>query len=89
MLYFFGVVILQTLIGIQELRRKLPIVLPVASLAVVAIYLVFAVLLAMIGKIEGITRNTPLIWEWLAFCSLMIWLISHSIVLGRKIDSGD
>jgi hypothetical membrane protein len=84
MLYFFGVVILQTLIGIQEFRRKLPILLPVSSLAVVAIYLVFAVLLASIGKIEGITRNTPVIWEWLAFCSLMFWLISHSAVLGRK-----
>ena len=87
MLYFFGVVILQTLIGIQEWRRKLPIVLPVASLTVVAIYLVFAVLLASIGKIEGISRNTPVIWEWLAFCSLMFWLISHSLFLGGKTEA--
>jgi hypothetical protein len=48
------------------------------------IYLVFAFLFASIGKIEGITRNTPVIWEWLAFVSLMFWLISHSTVLGRK-----
>jgi len=45
---------------------------------------VFAFLFASIGKIEGITRSTPVIWEWLAFVSLMFWLISHSAVLGRK-----
>jgi hypothetical protein len=84
MLYFFGVVILQTLIGAQELQRRLPLLLPLTSLAVVVIYLVFAFLFASIGKIEGITRNTPVIWEWLAFVSLMFWLISHSTVLGRK-----
>jgi len=80
-LYFFGVVILQTLIAGQEFRRRLALVLPLSSLAVVAVYLIFAVLLSMIGKIEGITRNTPVIWEWLAFCSLMVWLIVHSVFL--------
>ncbi|OGP80957.1 MAG: hypothetical protein A2Z08_01390 [Deltaproteobacteria bacterium RBG_16_54_11] len=83
LLYFFGVVILQSLIGFQELRRRLPVVLPVSSLTVVAIYLVFAVLLTLAGKIDGITRNTPVIWEWLAFLSLMFWLAAHSIVLGK------
>lgn len=83
LLYFFGVVILQSLIGSQEWRRKVPAVLPVSSLAVVAVYLVFAVLLALVGKVEGITRNTPVIWEWLAFVSLMFWLVAHSIVLGK------
>lgn len=82
LLYFFGVVILQTLIGAQEWRRRVPAVLPLSSLAVVAVYLIFAVLLTLVGKVEGITRNTPVIWEWLAFCSLMFWLIAHSIVLG-------
>ena len=82
LLYFFGVVILQSLIGGQELQRKVKAILPVSSLLVVAVYLVFAVLLAMVGKVEGITRNTPVIWEWLAFVSLMFWLVAHSIVLG-------
>jgi len=82
LLYFFGVVILQTLIAGQEFRRRLKLVLPLSSLAVVAVYLIFGVLLSMIGKIEGITRNTPVIWEWLAFCSLMVWLIVHSVFLG-------
>ncbi len=83
LLYFFGAVILQTLIGAQEWRRKVRAVLPFSSLAVVAIYLIFAVLLALVGKVEGITRNTPVVWEWLAFCSLMFWLIAHSIELGH------
>jgi len=89
LLYFFGVVILQTMIAVQEIKSRLPVVLPAASLAVVAVYLVFAVLLTLIGKVEGITRNTPVIWEWLAFCSLMFWLIAHSVVLGdERISSG-
>lgn len=83
LLYFFGVVVLQSLIGGQEWRRKVPAVLPVSSLLVVAVYLVFAVLLSLVGKVEGITRNTPMIWEWLAFVSLMFWLVAHSIVLGK------
>ena len=86
MLYFFGVVILQTIIGVQEFRRRLPLVLPVSSLAVVGIYFVFAFLFTSIGKIEGITRETPVIWEWLAFGSLMFWLLAHSIVLGNKFE---
>jgi hypothetical membrane protein len=84
LIYFFGVVILQSLIGLQEWRRRLPAVLPISSLAVVAIYLIFAVLLSLVGKVEGITRNTPVIWEWLAFCSLMLWLIAHATVLGSS-----
>jgi 4-amino-4-deoxy-L-arabinose transferase-like glycosyltransferase len=83
LVYFFGVVILQSLIGAQEWRCRLPAVLPISSLAVVAIYLIFAVLLSLVGKVEGITRNTPVIWEWLAFCSLMFWLIAHTTVLGN------
>jgi hypothetical membrane protein len=83
LLYFFGVVILQSLIGAQEWRRRLSAVLPVSSISVVIIYLIFAVLLTLVGRVEGITRNTPVIWEWFAFCSLMFWLISHSIVLGK------
>ncbi len=78
LLYFFGVVILQTLIGTQEWRCRVPAVLPFSSLAVVVVYLIFAVLLTLVGKVEGISRNTPVIWEWLAFCSLMFWLIAHS-----------
>ena len=83
LLYFFGVVVLQTLIAVQEVRRRLPLALWISSISVVAVYLIFAVLLSLVGKVDGITRNTPVIWEWLAFCSLMVWLIVHSIVLGN------
>jgi hypothetical membrane protein len=82
LLYFLGVGILQTVITAQEFRRKLSMILPLSSLAVVAVYLIFAVLLSMVGKVEGVTRNTPVIWEWLAFCSLTVWLIVHSFFLG-------
>jgi len=84
LLYFFGTVILQAVIAVQEWRLRLPRVLPVSSIAVVIIYLVFAVLMTSVGKIESVTRDTPVIWEWFAFCSLMFWLISHSIVLGHE-----
>lgn len=84
MIYFFGVVILQTIIAVQEWRRKLPPILPVSSILVVVIYMVFASLLSMAGKVEGITRATPVLWEWLAFCSLMFWLIAHTVILGRQ-----
>jgi len=83
LLYFFGVVVLQTLIATQEVRRRLPLALWISSISIVAVYLIFAVLLSLVGKVDGITRNTPVIWEWLAFCSLMVWLIVHSIVLGN------
>lgn len=82
LLYFFGVVILQSLIAVQEVRRRLPWILPVSSLSVVAVYLIFAVLLSLIGKVDGVSRSTPVIWEWLAFCSLLFWLIAHTILLG-------
>jgi hypothetical membrane protein len=82
-LYFFGVVVLQSLIAAQEWRHKLPTILPISSLSVVIIYLIFAVLLTLVGKIEGITRSTPVFWEWLAFGSLMFWLFTHSIMFGK------
>lgn len=82
LIYFFGTVVLQTLIAFQEWRRRLPVILPFASLLVVAVYLIFAVLLSLVGRIEGITRSTPVIWEWLAFCSLMFWLVVHTLFLG-------
>jgi hypothetical membrane protein len=82
LIYFFGVVVLQTMIAVQERRRRLLLILPVSSVAVVAVYLIFAVLLSLVGKVEAVTRNTPVIWEWLAFCSLMFWLIVHTVLLG-------
>lgn len=83
-LYFFGTVVLQLALAVQESRLRLPALLPLSSIAVVVVYLVFATLLALVGKVEGIDRNTPIPWEWLAFLSLMVWLGAHTIVLGMR-----
>jgi putative exporter of polyketide antibiotics len=84
MLYFFGTVFLQSAIAVQEWKLRLPRLLPMTSIAVVAVYLVFATLLAMVGKVESIDRATPVIWEWLAFVALMVWLASHTTLLGSR-----
>lgn len=84
MIYFFGTVLLQGLVGLQEIRLRLPLALAASSLVVVAVYLVFATLLALVGQVAWVTRETPVIWEWLAFVSLMVWLIVHSFILGRR-----
>jgi hypothetical membrane protein len=81
--YFVGTVALQSVIAWSEWRARLPRSLPALSLLVVVVYLVFATLLALAGKVPGITRETPVAWEWLAFVSLMLWLVAHSIILGR------
>ncbi len=82
LVYFLGVVVLQSLIAVEEWRCRLPRLLPASTLAVVVIYLVFATLLALVGKMATITRSTPVIWEWLAFVAIMVWLVAHSILLG-------
>lgn len=83
-LYFFGTVILQSALAVQEWRLRLPALLPLTSIAVVAVYFVFAALLALVGRIEDIDRNTPVPWEWLAFATLMLWLAAHTVMLGAR-----
>lgn len=83
-LYFLGTVALQTSLAVTEWRLRLPRALPLASLAVVAVYFLFAALPGMVGKVEGIDRQTPVPWEWLAFAALMIWLVAHTVVLGAR-----
>ncbi len=65
-------------------RAGLPALLPLSSIAVVAVYLVFATLLAMVGRVEGIDRNSPVPWEWLAFAALMLCLAAHTLMLGAR-----
>jgi hypothetical membrane protein len=88
-MYFLGTVVLQALIAWMEWRARLPRILPAASLLVVAVYLVFAILLALVGKTPAVTRETPVPWEWLAFLSLMVWLVAHSIILGAEAQTSD
>ena len=83
-LYFFGVVILQTMIGIKEWSLKdIPRILPSLSFLLVVVYFLFAIL---IGCYERgiVSRDTPVIWEWLAFFFSIIWILTQSILLGKK-----
>lgn len=83
-LYFLGIVVLQTLIGIREWSLKdIPQILPGLSFLVVVVYFVFATLVILYEQ-EAVGRNTPVIWEWLAFFSSVVWLFAHSILLGKK-----
>jgi len=83
-LYFLGVVFLQTIIGIKEWRIKaLPRALPVWSFIIVGCFLAFFVLVILLES--GIVgRNTPVFWEWMCFLSSIGWLIAHTRTLGKE-----
>ncbi len=82
--YFLGVVVLQSLIFFREWSlRGIPRVLPLLSLLMVLLYLVFVTLIVLYE--QGIvSRSTPVIWEWLAILSSIVWLFAQSILLGNK-----
>jgi hypothetical protein len=83
-LYFLGVVFLQSMLGVKELKIKnLPRALPLLSFSIVASFLVFFVLI-MLYETGNLDHNTPVFWEWMCFFSSMIWLVGHSIVLGKE-----
>jgi hypothetical membrane protein len=83
-LYFLGVVFLQTLVGMKELSiRNLPRSLPLWSFTVVLSYLVFFVLV-ILYEAGAVGRNTPVFFEWMCFFTSMGWLLSHTLLLGRK-----
>jgi hypothetical protein len=82
-LYFLGVVVLQTVIGIKELSLKaIPRVLPGLSFLMVAIYFIFTTLMILYEQ-GMVGRNTPVIWEWLAFFSSVVWVFAQSILLSK------
>jgi hypothetical protein len=83
-MYFLGVVVLQTVIGIKEWSLKgIVKLLPGLSFLVVIVFFVFAALMMLYEK-GAVGRNTPVIWEWLAFFSSVIWLFAHTCLLGKK-----
>jgi hypothetical membrane protein len=83
-LFFFGVVILQTVVGLREWQLKaVPRSLPILCFAVVAIYLIFFTL-EMLYEAGVVSRSTPVPWEWLCGISLLAWVFAHSILLGRE-----
>jgi len=83
-LYFLGVVVLQTLIGVREWSIKdIPKILPWLCFLLVIVYFVFAVLV-MLHERGMVSRNTPVIWEWLAFFLSVVWVFAQSILLGKE-----
>jgi hypothetical protein len=82
-LYFLGVVVLQIMIGIKEWSlRGVPKILPVLSFLLVVVYFVFATLVTLHEQ-GMVSRNTPVIWEWLSFFSSVVWVFAQSILLGK------
>jgi hypothetical protein len=81
--YFFGVVFLQTLIGIKELRiKKIPRILPILSFIIVICFLIFFTLFLML-EAGYVDRSTPIFWEWMCYISSIVWLMGHTLVLGK------
>jgi hypothetical protein len=81
-LYFLGVVVLQAIIFIKEWSLKdVPRILPILSVAMAVLYLVFVTLI-MLYEQGVVSRSTPVIWEWLAILSSIVWTMAQSILLG-------
>ena len=83
-LYFLGIVVLQSMICIREwLLKNVPRVLPVLSLAMVILYFVFATLMILYEQ-GSVARSAPIIWEWLAILTSIVWMLAQSILLGKQ-----
>jgi hypothetical protein len=83
-LFFFGVVALQAVIGVREWQLgAVPRSLPILCFVVVSIYLAFFTL-EMLYEADVVSRNTPVIWEWLCGISLLAWVFAHSLILGKE-----
>ena len=83
-LFFFGTVVLQSLLLYQEWRiRRIPRVLPITTLLSIVLYTAFAVLVTMYqnGQLD---HDTPVIWEWACFLIQITWVLLHSILLGDE-----
>jgi hypothetical protein len=82
-LYFLGVVFLQSIVGFKEaFIKELPRSLPLLSFSIVAVYLVFFVLF-LLYETGAVGRNTPVFWEWMCFTTSVVWLLAHTVLLGK------
>jgi hypothetical membrane protein len=83
-LYFLGVVVLQSIVGLREATlRGIPRILPALSFTMVVLYLVFATLILLYEQ-GVVARATPVMWEWLAILSSIVWMLVQSVLLGRE-----
>lgn len=82
-LYFLGVVFLQATIFFREWSLKsLPRALPLMSLLMVILFLIFVTLI-FLYEAGVVSRSTPVIWEWLAVLASIAWMLVQSLVLGK------
>ncbi len=82
-LYFFGVVIFQMIIFFKEwVLKNVPKILPLLSLLLVVVYFIFVALVILLEK-GVVSRSAPVIWEWLAFFTSVVWVFAQSILLGK------
>jgi hypothetical protein len=61
--------------------KSIPRILLLLSIAVVALYFSFTTLIILYEQ-GVVSRNVPVIWEWLAILSSIIWMLAQSILLG-------
>ena len=86
-LYFFGVVIFQMIIFFKEwVLKNVPKILPLLSLLLVIVYFIFVAMVVLLEK-GVVNRSTPVIWEWLAFFTSVVWVFAQSILLGKTINN--
>jgi len=82
-LYFLGIVVLQSLIfGKEWVLKGVPKVLPLLSLVMVLLYFAFVTLIFLYEQ-GVVSRSAPVIWEWLAILTSIVWLLAQSILLPR------
>ncbi len=87
-IYFLGVVVVQTLLGVTGWRRKsVPRPLPVLCFVVVVAYLLFFVLVLLYPS-GVIGRTVPIFPEWLCAFTLLVWVFAHGLVLGKEPQAG-
>ena len=83
-LYFLCVVFLQATIFFKEWSMKsIPRALPLMSLLMVILFLVFVTLI-FLYEAGAVSRGTPVIWEWLAVLTSLSWMLVHGLVLGKE-----
>jgi len=61
--------------------------LPILSLVMVVFYLVFLTLMILYEQ-GVVSRSAPVIWEWLAISTSIVWMLAQSIRLGRADQAG-
>jgi hypothetical membrane protein len=86
-LYFFGVVPMQVIIAVRELKLNgIPRLLPVISLLLASAYVVFFVLMILyeLDVVSWTTVVTPMIWQWLGFSLSILWVFAHGMMLNEK-----